>query len=165
MGCERHKLHIYRTGNVEILHFETSQMECGRLIREDQPAFFLFTAILYNNDVLGVASIKKRDKVKMDWRHWASIARLSIQKMCCLNGSRKLLTQKIKRDDVVTRLWTHLFSARSAIFCRYWTCSFSCRNNQAIEAEVVCIFTFFYMPNDNGNKKSNGIENFVRKKA
>ena len=40
MGCERHKLHIYRTGNVEFLHFETSQMECGRLIREDQPAFF-----------------------------------------------------------------------------------------------------------------------------
>ena len=40
MGCERHKLHIYRTGNVESLHFETSQMECGRLIREDQPAFF-----------------------------------------------------------------------------------------------------------------------------
>ena len=40
MGCERHKLHIYCTGNVESLHFETSQMECGRLIREDQPAFF-----------------------------------------------------------------------------------------------------------------------------
>ena len=53
MGCERHKLHIYRTGNVESLHFETSQMECGRLIREDQPAFFYSV------------SIKKRDKVKM----------------------------------------------------------------------------------------------------
>ncbi len=26
----------------------------------------------------------------MDWRRWASIARLSIRKMCCLNGSRKL---------------------------------------------------------------------------
>ncbi len=81
--------------------------------------------------------------VKMDWRHWASIARLSIRKMCCLNGSRKLLTQKIIRVDVVTRLWTRLFSARSAIFCRYWTCTFSRRNNQAIGAEVVCIFTFF----------------------
>ena len=33
--------------------------------------------------------------VKMDWRRWASIARLSIRKMCCPNGSRKLLTQKI----------------------------------------------------------------------
>ena len=31
-----------------------------------------------------------------------------------------------------------------AIFCRYWTCSFSCRNNQTIGAEVVCIFTFFH---------------------
>ena len=31
------------------------------------------------------------------------------------------------------------FSARSAIFSRYWTCSFSGSNNQAIEAEVVCI--------------------------
>jgi len=50
MGCERHKLHIYRTGNVESLHFETSQMECGRLIREDQPAFFIFTALLYKRE-------------------------------------------------------------------------------------------------------------------
>jgi len=33
--------------------------------------------------------------VKMDWRRWASIARLSIRIMCCPNGSRKLLTQKI----------------------------------------------------------------------
>ena len=32
------------------------------------------------------------------------------------------------------------FSARSAIFCRYWTCTFSGRNNQAIGAEVVCHF-------------------------
>ena len=63
---------------------------------------------------------------------------------CRLNGDRKLLTQKIMRVDVVTRLWIRLFSARSAIFCRYWTCSFSCRNNQAIGAEVVCIFTFFH---------------------
>ena len=31
----------------------------------------------------------------MDWRRWASIARLTIRKMSCLNGSRKLLTQKI----------------------------------------------------------------------
>ena len=29
----------------------------------------------------------------------------------------------------------------AAIFCRYWTCSFSRRNNQAIRAEGVCIFT------------------------
>ena len=45
--------------------------------------------------------IKKRDKVKMDWRRWASIARLSIRKMCCLNGSRKLLTQKIMQIRIV----------------------------------------------------------------
>ena len=38
----------------------------------------------------------------MDWRRWASIARLSIRKMSCLNGSRKLLTQKIMRVDEVT---------------------------------------------------------------
>ena len=57
---------------------------------------------------------------------------------------QKIALQKIIRVDVVTRLWTRLFSARSAIFCRYWTCSFSCRYNQAIGAEVVCIFTFFY---------------------
>ena len=34
-------------------------------------------------------------KVKMDWRRWASIARLTIRKMSCLNGSRRLLTHKI----------------------------------------------------------------------
>ena len=50
MGCERHKLHIYRTGNVEFLHFETSQMECGRLIREDQPAFFISPFCLPNGN-------------------------------------------------------------------------------------------------------------------
>ena len=140
MGCERHKLHIYCTGNVESLHFETSQMECGRLIREDQPAFFYSV------------SIKKRDKVKMAGD--CGLNALSLLPENVLpQWQQKMLTQKIKRDDVVTRLWTHLFSARSAIFCRYWTCSFSRRNNQAIEAEVVCIFTFFYMPNGNGNKK------------
>ena len=55
-----------------------------------------------------------------------------------LNGSKKLLTQKIMWVDTETRLWTRLFSARSAIFCRYWTCTFSCRNNQAIEVLFMC---------------------------
>ena len=52
-------------------------------------------------------------------------------------------------------LWPDVFSA-SAIFCRYWTCSFSGRNNQAIEAEVVCHFhltfiSLFCLPNGNRN--------------
>ena len=37
------------------------------------------------------------------------------------------------------------FSARSAIFCRYWTCSFSGRNNQAIGPRLSAIFTFLSM--------------------
>jgi hypothetical protein len=37
----------------------------------------------------------------MDWRRWASIARLTIRKMSCLNGSRKLLTQKILQIRIV----------------------------------------------------------------
>ena len=37
----------------------------------------------------------------MDWRRWTSIARLTIRKMCCLNGSRKLLTQKILQIRMV----------------------------------------------------------------
>ena len=41
----------------------------------------------------------------MDWRRWASIARLSIQKMCCLNGSRKLhFVQKIHIDHNIKYL-------------------------------------------------------------
>jgi len=75
---------------------------------------------------------KKMDKkVKMDWRRRASIARLSIRKICCLNGSRKLLRRKYSWS-MPPILGPSIFSARSAIFCRYWTCTFSCRNNQAI---------------------------------
>ena len=48
--------------------------------------------------------------------------------------------QKIMRVDIMTTHWIQLFFARSAIFCRYWTCTFSGRNNQAIGAEVVCHF-------------------------
>ena len=33
-----------------------------------------------------------------------------------------------------------------AIFCRYWTCSFSCRNNQAIGPRLSAIFTLFLFP-------------------
>ena len=33
-----------------------------------------------------------------------------------------------------------------AIFCRYWTCSFSGRNNQAIGPRLSAIFSFFYIP-------------------
>ena len=31
-----------------------------------------------------------------------------------------------------------------AIFCRYWTCTFSGRNNQAIGTRLSAIFTFFF---------------------
>ncbi len=66
---------------------------------------------------------------------------LYCRKMCCLNGSRKLhFVQKIRLDRIIKYLGPNGFSARSAIFCRYWTCSFSGRNNQAIGAEVVCHF-------------------------
>ena len=34
--------------------------------------------------------------------------------------------------------------ANSAIFCRYWTCTFSCRNNQAIGPRLSAIFTFLF---------------------
>ena len=55
---------------------------------------------------------------------------------------QKLLTQTIRLDRIIY-LRPNGFSARSAIFCRYWTCSFSGRNNQAIGAEVVCHFLLF----------------------
>ena len=34
-----------------------------------------------------------------------------------------------------------VFFAHCAIFCRYWTCTFSCRNNQAIGPRLSAIFT------------------------
>ena len=37
------------------------------------------------------------------------------------------------------------FSARSAIFCRYWTCTFSGRNDQAIGPRSSAIFTSLSM--------------------
>ena len=53
-------------------------------------------------------------KVKMDWSRWASIARLSIRKICCLNGSRKLLRRKYSWS-MPPILGLSIFSARSAI--------------------------------------------------
>ena len=80
----------------------------------------------------------------MDWRRWASIARLTIRKMSCLNGSRKShFVRKIKQVQIETA-WGRIYFLRiCAIFCRYWTCSFSGRNNQAIEPRLSAIFTFF----------------------
>ena len=54
--------------------------------------------------------------------------------------------QKIRLNHIIKYLGPEEFLRICAIFCRYWTCTFSCRNNQAIGAEVVCIFTFFYIP-------------------
>ena len=74
---------------------------------------------------------------------------LYCRKMCCLNGSKKLhFVQKIRLDRIVACLGPDGFFARSAIFCRYWTCTFSCRNNQAIGAEVVCNFHLSLMTAD-----------------
>ena len=89
---------------------------------------------------------------------------LYCRKMCCLNGSRKLhFVQKIRLDRIIKYLRPDVFFARSAIFCRYWTCSFSCRNNQAIGAEVVCIFSFFisHICLQNGNGRSATLFIFV----
>ena len=81
----------------------------------------------------------------MDWRRWASIARLTIRKMSCLNGSRKShFVRKIKQVQIETA-WGRIYFLRiCAIFCRYWTCSFSGRNNQAIGPRLSAIFTFFF---------------------
>ena len=47
------------------------------------------------------------------------------RKMSCLNGSRKFASQKIWIVPIIGILGPNRFSARSAIFCRYWTCTFS----------------------------------------
>ena len=52
----------------------------------------------------------------MDWRRWASIARLTIRKMCCLNGSRKLLTQKIMMVDIMTGFGSAYFLHKVQFF-------------------------------------------------
>ena len=69
---------------------------------------------------------------------------------------QKIAMQKIMRVDEVTKHWTRLFSARSAIFCRYWTCTFSCRNNQAIGPRLSAFSPSFIshiccVPRSNGN--------------
>ena len=73
---------------------------------------------------------------------------LYCRKMCCLNGSRKLhFVQKIRLDRIIKYLGPEGFFAHLRIFfCRYWTCSFSGRNNQAIGPRLSAIFTFFYIP-------------------
>ena len=53
----------------------------------------------------------------MDWRHWASIARLTIRKMSCLNGSRKLhFVQKIKQVQIMRPFGAGLHFLRIAQF-------------------------------------------------
>ena len=47
-------------------------------------------------------------------------------------------------SSIANNIWPRFFSARSAIFCRYWTCTFSCRNNQAIGPRLSAIFTFLF---------------------
>ena len=49
------------------------------------------------------------------------------------------------RPQMVSLSGLALFSARSAIFCRYWTCTFSCRNNQAIGPRLSAIFTLLFI--------------------
>ncbi len=66
--------------------------------------------------------------------------------MCCLNGSRK--SHCVRK--IIARPYSDIFGAGGyflricAIFCRYWTCSFSGRNNQAIGPRLSAIFTFFF---------------------
>ena len=54
--------------------------------------------------------------------------------------------QKIANaEKIYSSIYNHFgagwhFLRICAIFCRYWTCSFSGRNNQGIEPEVVCHF-------------------------
>ena len=51
---------------------------------------------------------------------------------------------------IIARPYSDIFGAGGyflricAIFCRYWTCSFSGRNNQAIGPRLSAIFTFFF---------------------
>ena len=88
---------------------------------------------------------------------------LYCRRMCCLNGSRKLhFVQKIRLDRIILYLGPEDFLRICAIFCRYWTCTFSgslrnaalsafeegapfmgtalAENRQCIGAEVVCHF-------------------------
>ena len=94
-----------------------------------------------------ITSILKVDK-RRKWQETAGqMPCLYCRKMCCLNGSRKLhFVQKIRLDRIIKYLGSDVFFARSAIFCRYWTCTFSCRNNQAIEPRLSAIFTFLFIP-------------------
>ena len=61
-------------------------------------------------------------------------------KCAAFNRQQKIAIAENNCSSILMNLGPDGFSARSAIFCRYWTCSFSGRNNQAIEAEVVCHF-------------------------
>ena len=61
------------------------------------------------------------------------------------------------RKSIRTHRHIMIWSRRifcEAIFCRYWTCTFSCRNNQAIGPRLSAFSPSFYIPNGNGNKKN-----------
>ena len=120
MGCERHKLHIYRTGNVEILHFETSQMECGRLIREDQPAFFFTFFYMPNGN--GGKKMPQLSSENCGWLpHRDSNSVKQNQNLVCYHytmGQSILILRFCGRKD--TRLFRHfqIFREKSFAFAR-----------------------------------------------
>ncbi len=52
----------------------------------------------------------------MDWRRWASIARLPIRKIVASMATENCFAEN-NYSSIANNIWLRLFSARSAIFC------------------------------------------------
>ena len=72
---------------------------------------------------------------------WASIARLSIRKMCCLNGSRKLhFVQKNRLGRIINYLGPEVFFAHLRNFLQVLDLHIFRQKQPGHWAEVVCHF-------------------------
>ena len=81
------------------------------------------------------------------WQETAgSMPCLYCRKMCCLNGSRKLhFVQKIRLDHIIKYLGPNGFFAHLRNFLQVLDLHIFLQKQPGHWAEVVCIFTFFYI--------------------
>ncbi len=79
----------------------------------------------------------------MDWRRWASIARLNPEN-CRLNGDRKLLTQKIMRVDEVARFRPTYFLHEVQFFAGIGPAHFPAETTRPLGPRLSAIFSSLF---------------------
>ena len=97
---------------------------------------------------------------------WASIAVSQSGKCAAPMAAENCTSCRKYASTVSLNIWDRMDLLRiCAIFCRYWTCSFSGRNNQAIGPRLSAIFTYFYIPIMLAMRVSQKIRSYIAKQS